>query len=73
MEATIPSLADPSLVDGAAAGTHVMSVIVQSAPYALRDGTWDEAARDAFGDLVVRTLDGIRAGACRGWSPRGRC
>ena len=29
LEATIPSLADPSLVAGAPAGTHVMSVIVQ--------------------------------------------
>ena len=61
MEATIPSLADPSLVDGAAPGTHVMSVIVQSTPYGLRDGTWDEA-RDGFGDLVVRTLDGYAPG-----------
>jgi phytoene dehydrogenase-like protein len=61
MEATIPSLADPSLVDGAPDGTHVMSVIVQSAPYALRDGTWDDA-RERFGDLVVRTLDGYAPG-----------
>jgi phytoene dehydrogenase-like protein len=56
MEATIPSLVDPSLVDGAAAGTQVMSVIAQSTPNALRDGTWD-AQREAFGDAVVRTLD----------------
>jgi phytoene dehydrogenase-like protein len=56
MEATIPSLADPSLVDGAAPGTQVMSVIVQSTPYALRAGSWDEQ-REAFGDLVIRTLD----------------
>ena len=28
LEATIPSLADPSLIEGAAPGTHVMSVIV---------------------------------------------
>ena len=34
LEATIPSLADPSLVDGAAPGTHVMSVIVGAVPYA---------------------------------------
>ena len=33
LEATIPSLVDPSLVEGAAPGTHVMSVIVQAAPY----------------------------------------
>jgi phytoene dehydrogenase-like protein len=56
MEATIPSLVDPSLVEGAAAGTQVMSVIVQNAPYALRDGTWDDR-REAFGDMVVSTLD----------------
>jgi phytoene dehydrogenase-like protein len=56
LEATIPSLADPSLVEGAAPGTHVMSVIAQAAPYALRDGSWDDA-REAFGDLVVATLD----------------
>ncbi len=56
MEATIPSLADPSLVEGAPSGTQVMSVIVQAAPYALRDGSW-ETQREPFGDLIVRTLD----------------
>ena len=56
IEATIPSLVDPSLVDGAAPGTHVMSVIVQATPYDLRVGNWDEA-RDGFGDLVIKTLD----------------
>ena len=61
MEATIPSLADPSLVAGAAPGTQVMSVIVQYAPYSLREGTWDER-REAFGDLVVSTLDGYAPG-----------
>ena len=56
LEATIPSLVDPLLVDGAAASgvRHVMSVLVQSAPYALRDGDWD-SRRDALGDLAVRT------------------
>ena len=61
MEATIPSLADPSLVEGAAPGTQVMSVIVQATPYSLRDKSWDDA-RDAFGDLVVRTLDSYAPG-----------
>ena len=61
MEATIPSLADPSLVEGGETGTQVMSVIVQSAPYALREGTWEDA-RESFGDLVVRTLDGYAPG-----------
>jgi len=64
MEATIPSLADPSLVDGAAPGTHVMSVIAQSAPYHLREGTWD-TAREPFGDLVVRTLDEYAPGLAK--------
>jgi phytoene dehydrogenase-like protein len=64
MEATIPSLADPSLVADAPSGTQVMSVIVQSAPYALRDGSWDEA-REGFGDLVVRTLDDYAPGLAR--------
>ena len=61
MEATIPSLADPSLVAGAAPGTQVMSVIVQAAPYTLREGTWDDA-RESFGDLVVSTLDASAPG-----------
>jgi phytoene dehydrogenase-like protein len=61
LEATIPSLADPSLVAGAAPGTHVMSVIAQYTPYALRDGTWD-TRREEIGDLVVRTLDELAPG-----------
>lgn len=58
LEATIPSLVDPLLVDGAAAGgvKHVMSVLVQSAPYALRDGDWDDR-REALGDLTIDTLE----------------
>ncbi len=64
MEATVPSLADPSLVDGAAPGTHVMSVIVQAAPYVLRDGTWDHV-REPFGDVVVKTLDAYAPGLAR--------
>jgi phytoene dehydrogenase-like protein len=61
LEATIPSLADPTLVAGAPAGTHVMSVIAQYTPYALRDGTWDER-RDEVGDAVLRTLDEVAPG-----------
>jgi phytoene dehydrogenase-like protein len=61
MEATIPSLADPSLVEGAAPGTQVMSVIVQATPYSIRDKSWDDA-REAFGDLVVKTLDSYAPG-----------
>ncbi|MFQ5985421.1 MAG: phytoene desaturase family protein [Alphaproteobacteria bacterium] len=54
MEITIPSLHDPTL---AAPGGHVMSVIVQFAPYALSEGSWDER-REAFGDRVVEALAG---------------
>jgi phytoene dehydrogenase-like protein len=63
LEATIPSLVDPLLVDGArtAGIRHVMSVIVQSAPYHLREGSWDQR-REWLGDLVVRTLDGVAPG-----------
>ena len=63
LEATIPSLVDPLLVDGAeAAGVrHVMSVLVQSAPYRLREGDWD-ARREALGDLVLRTLEDAAPG-----------
>ncbi len=61
LEATIPSLADPSLVDGAPEGTHVMSVIVGATPYKLREGSWNEA-REALGDRVVATLDAYAPG-----------
>ncbi len=61
LEATIPSLADPTLVARAPAGTHVMSVIVQYTPYALREGTWDER-RDEVGDAVLATLDEVAPG-----------
>jgi len=53
LEARIPTLTDPSL---APKGRHVMSVHVQYAPYHLRGGAWDDAARDALGDRVVATL-----------------
>ena len=56
LEATIPSLVDPSLVKGARARTHVMSIHLQYAPYALRDGSWDDRS-DELGDLAVKTLE----------------
>jgi phytoene dehydrogenase-like protein len=61
LEATIPSLADPSLVEGARAGTQVMSVIAQYAPRDLRDGTW-ETQREAVGDAVVKVLESVAPG-----------
>ena len=53
LEAVIPSLSDPSL---APPGRHVMSVWMQYAPWRLRSGAWDSAARDALGDSVVACL-----------------
>ncbi|HSL96979.1 MAG TPA: NAD(P)/FAD-dependent oxidoreductase [Candidatus Deferrimicrobiaceae bacterium] len=61
IEATIPSLVDPSLVEGARSGTHVVSVIAQYAPYALRGRDW-EADREAFGDAVVEVLESVAPG-----------
>ena len=61
LEATIPSLTDPSLVEGAKDGTHVMSVIAQYAPYDLRDADWD-AEREAFGDAVIAVLESVAPG-----------
>ena len=51
MEITIPSLADPSL---APAGKHVLSAIVQYAPYDLKGG-WD-AQKDTFVERVVDVI-----------------
>ncbi|NIR29430.1 MAG: NAD(P)/FAD-dependent oxidoreductase [Gammaproteobacteria bacterium] len=51
IEITLPSLHDTSL---APEGKHVLSAIVQYAPYDLRGG-WD-SARDTFADAIIRTL-----------------
>ena len=51
LEITVPTLADPGL---APAGKHVMSVIVQYAPYALKGG-WDNQ-RQSFIDRIIATL-----------------
>src|ERR1700731_1548203 len=51
LEATIPSLTDPTL---APEGKHVMSVYMQYAPYQLK-GDWD-TERNALGQTVVQTL-----------------
>ncbi len=49
LEIAIPSLRDPSL---APTGKHVLSAIVQYAPYRLREG-WSDAARDAFMQIAI--------------------
>jgi len=58
IEATIPSLTDPSL---APEGKHVMSVVFQAAPYALRDGDW-ASERDRVGDITVKALENVAPG-----------
>jgi phytoene dehydrogenase-like protein len=58
LEATIPTLSDPSL---APEGGHVMSVLAQWAPYRLRDGDWD-ARREELGDVVLKRLDELAPG-----------
>ncbi|HET9345167.1 MAG TPA: NAD(P)/FAD-dependent oxidoreductase, partial [Candidatus Limnocylindrales bacterium] len=63
LEATIPSLVDPSLVEGAPDGTHVMSVIAQYTPYTLRNASWDDdGRRDALADAVVSQVDALAPG-----------
>ncbi len=60
LEATIPSLVDPTLA--AREGGHVVSVIVQYVPYRLREGAWDETARTTLGDRVVAALEEVAPG-----------
>jgi phytoene dehydrogenase-like protein len=58
LEATIPSLVDPSLVADAPEGTHVLSVIAQYTPFTLRDGSWDDGdRRDGLADAVLAVLE----------------
>jgi phytoene dehydrogenase-like protein len=59
LEATIPTLSDPSL---APEGTHVISALFQYAPRDLRDADWDESSRDRVAELAVRTLETFAPG-----------
>lgn len=52
VEMTFPSFRDDSL---APTGKHVLSAVVQYAPYALRDG-WNEEAKGAFKQVVINTI-----------------
>jgi phytoene dehydrogenase-like protein len=58
LEATIPSLSDPTLAPD---GQHVMSILFQAAPYALREGEWDTDG-ERLGDLAVKTLERFAPG-----------
>jgi phytoene dehydrogenase-like protein len=57
MEITVPTVNDASL---APPGKHVLSAIVQYAPYALKDG-WLKA-RQRFTDLCIETLERFAPG-----------
>ncbi|HEX9853404.1 MAG TPA: NAD(P)/FAD-dependent oxidoreductase [Woeseiaceae bacterium] len=52
LEITIPSFRDSTL---APTGKHVLSAIVQYAPYKLKKG-WDSAAREAFTQAALRKI-----------------
>jgi phytoene dehydrogenase-like protein len=53
LEATIPTLSDPTLAPG---GTHVMSVVAQWTPYELRESDWS-AEQERLADVVVKTME----------------
>lgn len=53
LECTIPSVVDPTV---APPGQHLMSMFVQYAPYALREGTWDDL-RDSFADRCFDVVE----------------
>ena len=57
MEITVPSVNDASL---APAGHHVLSAVVQYAPYALKSG-WD-SGRPAFLNAALDVLEGVAPG-----------
>jgi phytoene desaturase len=61
LDVVVPSLVDPSL---APSGKHVMTALVQYAPYSLRNGGW-EGERDRLGDRVVALLEQYMPGLQR--------
>ncbi len=62
VEMCLPSAVDPSV---APPGRHLASMFVQYAPYALADGPWTDARKDAFADrcfeIVEQYAPGFRA------------
>ena len=53
IELTVPSVLDPSLTSN---GAHVLSAYVQFAPYALREGSWDER-REELAKVAIDTIE----------------
>ncbi len=60
LEATIPTLVDPSLA--ARDGGHVMSVVAQYVPHRMRAGAWDETGRATLGERVMAALEEVAPG-----------
>jgi len=58
MEITIPTVNDPGL---APPDRHVLSAIVQYAPYALKNG-WQAEQRQRFTDVCIDTLESVAPG-----------
>lgn len=52
LDITLPTLHDPYLAPD---GRHILSITMQYAPYALRDGDWHQE-REALGDHIIDTL-----------------
>lgn len=52
IEMSFPSFRDATL---APTGKHVLSAVVQYAPYGLKGG-WDDASKDAFMQVVIKTI-----------------
>ena len=53
VDAVLTTALDPAL---APEGRHILSAVVQYAPFRPADGAWDTARRDELGDTVVATL-----------------
>ncbi|BDE05830.1 FAD-dependent oxidoreductase [Vulcanimicrobium alpinum] len=54
VECTIPSSVDATV---APPGKHLMSMFCQYAPYHLKDGSWDDAAKNAFADACFAQVE----------------
>jgi phytoene dehydrogenase-like protein len=61
LECTIPSTVDETI---APAGRHLMSMFVQYAPTALREGSWDDI-KEAFADRCLEVMDRYAPGFSR--------
>jgi phytoene dehydrogenase-like protein len=55
VEATIPTLSDPTLAPD---GVHVLSALVQFAPYHLKDSSW-EVGGDRLAEVALKTLEAL--------------